>query len=280
MKRTFLLTVLWSFCTGFSLTGQDMAAAAKLFSEKCGICHTIGQGKLIGPDLSGVQERRSEEWLLRFIRSSQAMINSGDPDAVALFAEFNKVVMPDPMISDGEIKSILQHIAQNPGSGAAPAAYESILTGVTAEEVERGKKLFDGRIGFANGGPTCVACHNGISGTYFNQRSYAKDLGASFVTLGEQGVRTIIENPPFPVMKEAFDQKPLTQEETRLLLAYLGQIDPEAAARAAGTPGSGFIMYGLMGAATLIILFSGLWYNRKSQSVNYRIYERQMKSAN
>ena len=121
MKRTFLLTVLWSFCAGFSLTGQDIAAAAKLFSEKCGICHTIGQGKLIGPDLSGVQERRSEEWLLRFIRSSQAMINSGDPDAVALFAEFNKVVMPDPMISDGEIKSILQHIAQNPGSGAAPS---------------------------------------------------------------------------------------------------------------------------------------------------------------
>jgi len=280
MKKTCFLIALLGLFPNLRLPGQaGTVATAELFQQKCGVCHTVGQGKLVGPDLSGVQSRRSEEWLLKFIRSSQAMIKSGDPDAVALFEEFNGTIMPDPMISDGEIKSILQYIAGNPG-GSGAAVYESILADAGPEEAGRGRRFFNGKLAFANGGPSCIACHNGLSGTFFSENSYAKDLGASFATLGEQGVKAVLENPPFPVMAEAFRGRPLLPEETRALLAFLKGADPVRAARAAGAPGSGFLLYGLLGATALIVLFSGLWHSRKSRSVNHAIYKRQIRSIN
>jgi cytochrome c2 len=57
----------------------------KLFKQICIACHTIGQGKLIGPDLANVHKRQSEEWIIRFIKSSQSVIKSGDPYATALY---------------------------------------------------------------------------------------------------------------------------------------------------------------------------------------------------
>ena len=38
-----------------------------LFEQKCSACHTIGGGRLVGPDLKGVTETRSQEWLTNFI---------------------------------------------------------------------------------------------------------------------------------------------------------------------------------------------------------------------
>ena len=76
----------------------------------CAACHTIGKGKLIGPDLKGVTERREEAWLISFIRSSQTMINNGDPIAVQLFEEYNKIPMPDNNFTDEQIKGILTYI--------------------------------------------------------------------------------------------------------------------------------------------------------------------------
>jgi mono/diheme cytochrome c family protein len=275
MNKTILLIGLLGLISARPSLGQDVA---QLFSQKCGICHTIGGGKLVGPDLAGVHDRHPQEWLLSFIKSSQTMIKSGDAKAVALFEQYNNTVMPDPMISDQEILDILKHIKESQGAASAP--YESILAGAGEEDIEMGRKLFDGRLKLAGGGPSCIACHNGLSNTFFNENSYAKDLGGSFATLGEQGVRAILENPPFPVMAEAFRGKALKPEETKALLAYLKAADPEQSVRAAGAPGSGFFLYGLMGGASLIILFSGLWYSRKERSVNHSIYKRQIKSQN
>ncbi|MBI4607901.1 MAG: cytochrome c [Candidatus Rokubacteria bacterium] len=33
-----------------------------IFQEKCVSCHTIGGGRLVGPDLQGVTARRDREW--------------------------------------------------------------------------------------------------------------------------------------------------------------------------------------------------------------------------
>lgn len=278
MIRNLALIAIWGLCSCHFTIAQS--ETAELFRLKCGICHTIGGGRLVGPDLSGVQDRRSEEWLLKFIKSSQSMVKSGDPDAVALFEEYNQTVMPDPVISDGEIRSILQHIRESSGTGAGAAAYESVLADAGPEDAELGRRLFDGRLAFANGGPSCIACHNGLSSTFFSEKSYAKDLAPSFATLGEQGVKAILENPPFPVMAEAFQGRPLKPEETRALMAFLRSAGAVSSNRAANTPGSGFLLYGMLGAATLLLLYSALWYNRKSRSVNHAIYKRQIKSFN
>jgi len=110
-KKLFLSTALCALISGQIYAQGD--PARELFITKCVTCHTIGMGVLIGPDLANVQKRRTDTWLLNYVRSSQKLITSGDKDAVALFKEFNEVVMPDPMITDAEIRSILTFIAKH-----------------------------------------------------------------------------------------------------------------------------------------------------------------------
>ena len=76
----------------------------------CNACHTIGEGKLIGPDLKGVASRRDTEWLKSWITNSSELIASGDKDAVALFKEFNNSPMAAYSLSQAEMNSLLDYL--------------------------------------------------------------------------------------------------------------------------------------------------------------------------
>jgi mono/diheme cytochrome c family protein len=103
----------------------------KLF-QTCSACHSIGKGKLIGPDLYGVTERRDREWLVRFIRNSQEVIQSGDEYAVKLFEEYNKIPMPPAGLTDEQIGIVIDYIANyKPGEAAAAEA-----TAAPAQEID------------------------------------------------------------------------------------------------------------------------------------------------
>lgn len=79
MKKfsSFWLLLGLMFSSFLLAKGQDGEA---IYKQICTACHKFGQ-KLIGPDLTGVNEKRSEEWLISFIKSSQSMIKSGYPEA-------------------------------------------------------------------------------------------------------------------------------------------------------------------------------------------------------
>lgn len=98
---------------------------AQLFTI-CGACHTIGKGKLVGPDLAGVTQRRDRAWLIPFIQNSQAVIQSGDPVAVKLFEDHNKIPMPPSTYSVEQINAVLDYIEKyDPNqAAAAPAVVE------------------------------------------------------------------------------------------------------------------------------------------------------------
>jgi mono/diheme cytochrome c family protein len=97
---------------------------AQLF-QVCGACHTIGKGKLIGPDLYQVTQRRDRAWLIKFIHNSQEVIQSGDPYAVKLFEEHNKIPMPPSTYSDEQINSLLDYIEKyDPNQAAATPAIQ------------------------------------------------------------------------------------------------------------------------------------------------------------
>lgn len=78
--------------------------------KTCAACHSIGKGKLVGPDLKGVTKKYEEAWLIKFIRSSQTMVKAGDELAVKTFEENGKIPMPDNNLSDEEIKALLDYI--------------------------------------------------------------------------------------------------------------------------------------------------------------------------
>lgn len=111
------------------LFGQDAsgdpAKGKDLFKANCAACHKL-EGKLVGPPLGGVTEKKSAEWLHKWIKNSQALIAAGDKDAIAIFEEYNKVPMLayESILSDEDINNVLAYVADpaKADAAAAPAA--------------------------------------------------------------------------------------------------------------------------------------------------------------
>ena len=87
----------------------DAKNGKKLFKSNCASCHKLDK-KLVGPALTGVTDKYSEEWLTKWIRNNAELRASGDEDAIAIFEEYNGSVMSAfPMLSDQDILDILQY---------------------------------------------------------------------------------------------------------------------------------------------------------------------------
>jgi cytochrome c551/c552 len=109
-----------------SLNATPPAEKEKLiFTARCAGCHNVNK-ILTGPALAGVAERRSIDWIVNFVHSSQSVIKAGDTTAVALFNKFNKIPMPDHRdLSAEDIKSVVDFInaeTKAPGTDTAPFA--------------------------------------------------------------------------------------------------------------------------------------------------------------
>lgn len=125
MKKKLILPMAISM-TSLAFTGKAQDGQA-IFTAKCTPCHTIGNGRLVGPDLKGVNAKYNSAYFVKWIKSSQSVINSGDAKAKALFIEYNSIVMPDfPDLKDGDIKAIVGYIKSQ--SGGQVAAKQSNQT--------------------------------------------------------------------------------------------------------------------------------------------------------
>ena len=93
-----------------SATPSDPASIAgkQAFESKCLACHSIGQGKKLGPDLAGVTKRRTEAWLTRWLKEPEKMLQT-DPDAQAMLKEYNNIPMPNQSLTEAEIKQYIKY---------------------------------------------------------------------------------------------------------------------------------------------------------------------------
>lgn len=90
----------------------DASAGKSLFNSLCASCHKP-YSESIGPALNGITNRHEKEWIYTWIENSAAMIASGDPDAVAIFKEYNQTAMPAfPQLSEEDIDNILAYVEQ------------------------------------------------------------------------------------------------------------------------------------------------------------------------
>src|ERR1035437_8192288 len=80
-----------------------------LFDNKCTLCHTIGGGKKIGPDLKGITERRKRDWVLRWIDNPEDVIASGDDIAREMVMDY-PIWMPSIGLSKNEIINLLSYL--------------------------------------------------------------------------------------------------------------------------------------------------------------------------
>lgn len=108
MKQFLFILAVVVFCfSPISIFSQD--SGEQIFNNKCLSCHTIGQGRLIGPDLRGVTSRRDQKWLMEVIKSTQSLLKKEDAELRLLVAEYG-LIMPDSGLSDEEIKAVLAYL--------------------------------------------------------------------------------------------------------------------------------------------------------------------------
>ena len=119
LAKSISISLVLLFAVTMTSNAQDAKEGAALFKANCTSCHKIDK-KFTGPALAGMSERHDEEWLVKWIKNSGAMIASGDPMAKQIFEEYNKVAMPAfTQFSDDQIKGIIAFVKEEEARLAA-----------------------------------------------------------------------------------------------------------------------------------------------------------------
>ena len=262
-------------------TGVSAQDGAEIFKKNCTACHKIG-ARLVGPDLTGVTEKRSDEWLRKFIRSSSSLIKAGDPDAVAIFKEFNGTPMLEFQFSDAELTAVLGYLS---GFGAQAAKTDTAAAAKAAEpalvftdaDVEQGRAIFQHSM--SAGGPACVTCHNVSDAGLIPGGLLAKDLTHVAGRIGDQGIVGILGAPPFPAMAAAYNgSAALTENEVHAITAFLVHADKNTAATAEAGGKNTMLIWGFGGLVVILLGVALTWARRLKRSVRHDIDARQLRT--
>jgi cytochrome c2 len=286
MKIRFLKFVSLGLLTISLLYSQTTEAqdGATLY-KSCAACHSIGGGKMAGPDLKGVTKRRTKEWLVKFIQSPVKMQKAGDADAVALFKEYNNMPMPDNAMTEEQISKLLEHIdggalgddAIDPKLAASQHRVDSILNTNSPQDIQIGRELFYGTRRFANGGVSCASCHNATNEGENKGGILAKDLTKAHSRVGGfAGIKGFILSAPFPSMSQSYKNAPVTDDEIAYIGLFLKHTDEQNVTEPAKS--SAWIMsYTLVAAFLIVAAILLIWGRRRRTSVNEEIIKRQEK---
>lgn len=251
-------------CLGGGGVAAAQDAVIQDFKQNCSSCHTIGGGRLTGPDLKDVEGRKERSWLLRFIEDPVAVLNAGDPYALKLKEEARGAVMPGlPSMTRERAETLLDLVA------AESKLEKSQFVGVqiserplTAADVDRGRAIFTGRSPLAAGGAACLACHaiSGLGG--LGGGRLGPDLTKVFERRqGRKGLAAWLSAPATPMMQATFKTHPFEGEEVLALVAWF----EDRARTEEETHASGTLLFALLGfAATVAALFlmGRIWRGR------------------
>lgn len=265
MLRQVLFIFSVSMIFGLSTPAQAEFNPALTFENKCSSCHTIGQGDLKGPDLKGIDTRRKPEWLVAFIQSSYTLIQSGDPEAVAVFNKYQQKEMPDQRLTKDEVMQLIAFIAN--GVVAEVSGDVKPATAAKPEDIAVGQKLYLGETPLANGGPSCVSCHSVGHTGVLGGGTLAKDLTHAYAAYNDKGMSQALKKLAFPVMDTVFLNKPLTDDEIFQIKAFLYAADKAEIEVATGGFDKKFIFLGLGGGVLAMGVIDFTWRRRRKHSV-------------
>ena len=233
-----------------------------LFEQKCKACHTIGGGRAVGPDLKGITVSQDRDWLVRFIVAPDKLVAQGDVKAKELVQEYS-MVMPNLGVSEEDAKAVLTYIESQSGNlstATPPAQSGTQKVSLSQVDANAGKSIFVGTTSLKNGGPACISCHN-VSGIgLIGGGTVGKDLTGIYPGMGEIGLTSVLKTYPFPLMKEIYTAKPITDEEIGNLLAFLKEAN--AAKESSLTKPPIFLMASAAGALLVMGIFQFLWRGR------------------
>ena len=270
--RAVLLAGLAWLAGGGTALAQD---AAPFFRQNCMACHTIGGGRLTGPDLKDVTARKDRAWLVRFIQDPKAVIDAGDPYAATLVEAARGVVMPavpgmTPALADALITLIDQESQLETSQFVGLQISDRPFT---PADLARGTAIFLGTSRLAAGGPACLACHSVGNVGAMGGGKLAPDLTLVYERLGgRKGVGTWLSAPATPTMQTTFANAPLAADE---ILPLLALFENAAQTRAVAGPVAPltFFLVGLAGATFGLVVFDLAW-QRRFRGVRRRLVDR------
>jgi len=223
---------------GATSPAQSATNGQAVFEAKCKACHTIGGGKLIGPDLKGITQRRDVSWLSAWIKAPDKVLASGDSIAKQLVGQYG-MQMPNLGLSDTDVADLIAYFQSK--DGAAPAASAAPNAAPTAQptqdlsgtnlvlalngDPQTGEQLFTGALALQNGGTHCMACHtvNGVGP--LGGGALGPDLTHVYSRYGRQGLAAALSSLPFPTMQGVFANKALSTNDQADLLAFFENAD-------------------------------------------------------
>jgi cytochrome c2 len=271
LVKYFLIGLLVLVFLSIPINGQE--AGQKVFETKCFSCHSIGGGDKQGPDLKGLTDRRTDEWIKEFTKSPTSM-RSKDPEAAALFKKFAPEIMPDQTLTSEELTAVIELIKDLSSKNEmfTPAGAK-LSRAIVPSDVPGGWKYFTGQTKFENGGVACNSCHSvhntgsPVFGT-LGGGTLGPDLTAVNLKYRDPELILILQNPNFPTMTEMFRDHKLNDEEIVQLFAFLQnskQINPNAkvvATTAAGTVDPKFLVLGLVITILSLVGLNFIWRKR------------------
>ncbi len=263
MKK-FRLLLSTSLLLLFLSTKGLAQQPADFFQQNCASCHTIGGGRLTGPDLKDVTKQKDRAWIEHFIQNPKAVIDGGDPYALQLQQDARGVVMPTMRgLTPQMAKDLLDMIEAESKLPKLRFAGVSISDRpFTAADVAIGTGIFMGTRRLSQGGPPCISCHTlGTIGGLGGGR-LGPDLTRVYERLGgRKAVGSWVSAPATPTMQAVFRQHPLQSEEILPLLSVF-----EDAARMSQPADTGaqlnFFMAGFAGTSLGLLLMGWVWRNR------------------
>lgn len=237
---------------------------ADYFRQNCTSCHTIGGGRLAGPDLKDVTGRQDRQWLVRFILDPQGVIAGGDPYAAKLVDDARGVVMPKPVgITKERAEAILDLIeAESKLESSQFAGLQISSEPFTETDVSLGREYFTGIRSLENGGASCLSCHS-VRGTgVLGGGRLGPDLSLVYERLeGRTNLSAWLSSPATTTMQPLFKDRPLKPEEIHALVAYFENSALRGGEETMRGPVA-FLLLGLGAAVAGLVMFDSMWRQR------------------
>lgn len=259
--RLLLFTLLSVLLSPLAMSAQDAAA---FFKQNCMSCHTIGGGRLTGPDLKGVTDRKDRAWLTQFLQNPKGMIDTGDSYAAKLQQEARGVVMPNINgMTPQQAQALLDFIAAE--SKLARSQFAGMQVSdrpLTAQDVAQGRLIFLGEKSLSGGGPACLSCHTIKGLTLLGGGRLGPDLTRVYERLqGRKGLSAWLASPASPTMSPVFKDHAMQPEEVLSLIALF-----EDSAKKGGQDDTtsllNFFLLGVGGMVLGLISLDALWKTR------------------
>ncbi len=257
LLRVGVVMSLLHFSTAAGLAQN--VEGSKLFQGKCGGCHTIGKGALVGPDLAPAKDWKTVELTATVKRMEKMAGPLSDADVEAL-VDFLKTGATKGEPTNNNID--VSPVSPLPiNSTEAPVADVKNETG----SVEDGELLFSGKKQLSNGGMSCIACHTASGG----HSSLGPDLRNIATKMNETALIASCEQTPFKVMRAAYAKHAVTRQEAINLSKYLISLKDKPALPLELPIG----LYGAVGA-TAIMGALAVFYRKRNTSVSAKLRRR------